>query len=164
MNVQNTPDNKKRFKFGPIDIVIIILFIACVVGIILRYNISEKLQNTTDLREAEVSFLVSDISPSAADAFIIGDVAFWEGNRLGPIKSKDVYNAVEYNANADGFPVKSENLEKRDVRGVITASGKLTDDGFLLNGNMYIAAGKELKINTKNIAVTITVTGVNVLN
>lgn len=162
MNYQNNKTGKKSFKFGALDVVIILLFIACAVGIILRYNISEKLQNTTDMREAEVEFVVTGLSPSSADAFVLGDVVFWEGNRLGPIKSKDVFNAVEYNANADGLPVKAENLEKRDVEGVISVSGKKTDDGFLLNGNMYIAAGKELKITTKNIAVTIIVTRVNV--
>ena len=89
---------------------------------------------------------------------------YYSDSLFGTIKSVEVYKAYALAENLNGEPIQTENDLRRDVRGVITVTGTMTADGFMLNGTTYIAAGKSFKLTNKDIQVTVLITAVNVLD
>ena len=155
---------KKKFKFGLIDLAIILAVAACAVGIAIRFNVAEKFLASSDISEVEISFYLRDIAPTSASAVMVGDTVYWQNDAMGTIKSIEVYNAEAMLERFDGTVVKTENPERRDVRGIITAKGRVTKDGFMLNGSTYIAAGKSIGVKTMHVHADILITGIKVLN
>ena len=47
----------KRLRFSVIDFVIILMVIACLVGVIMRYDLADRLFSKTVLTDARVSFV-----------------------------------------------------------------------------------------------------------
>ena len=54
--------------------------------------------------------------------------------------------------------VKSFRDDRYDVRGVFSATGAMTESGFMLGGSQFLAPGKSLNVISKNIDVTLTIT------
>lgn len=154
--------DKKRKRLNIIDILIIIAVIALAAGVALRYNLAEKIGVKSNRDTVIISFLVENIKPTSADAFIEGDVFYIDSNNmeLGTLITTDQSSAANYNTNSQGIVTRDFDSLQRDVRCTLEATGAITDSGFMLGGTYYIGVNKELKIHSKNIMVTVTVTGV----
>lgn len=162
--MKKTSDKTKHaVRFGLIDIAILLAVLACIAAIFLRFNFSEKFRTEAQLKEAEISFLISDLHPVSAEALLVGDTYYWDENRLGTLKSFEISNAEAFFENDEGLAVRTENLNRRDVRGIFTVQGKQTDEGFLLNGSTYIAPGKSIVVRSQHLQVYILVTDVSVI-
>ena len=156
--MENT--GKKRIRFNIIDLVIVIAVIGCFSGIALRYNVMNKIGLNNARDHVEIDFQIIGIRPTSFDAMVKGDTFYWQQNnmKIGTLKEAvSEYNKT-YIVKDDQSIVCYEREDRYDVRGTILAEGILTEDGFMLNGTQQISPGKELKVESKNIAVTMTVT------
>lgn len=155
--------NTSRVHFNLLDAVIVLAIIAVLAGVTLRYNLVDKLGIQSSRDSAEISFLISEISETSVDALVQGDV-FYDGKngaKLGELVSKTSSFAEAFVENADGYLIKAYNEAYYDVRGKILAVGKMTDDGFMLNGTNFLSAGKTLQVYSKNSKVTILITDIS---
>lgn len=160
MNTGNGTRSKKRFNV--VDFFIIAAVAACIAGAVLRYNLIEKLNVGAAKDTVEISFYIHNISDYSAQALVVGDSVSHSGIPVGKIGTIEISKAEYYFENPEGVLELTYDDMRYDVRGTIIGSGTMTEDGFMLNNNTYIAAGKELLVNTKNISVNILVTNLNV--
>lgn len=151
---------KSKGKFNIIDFLIIVTVIGCIAGVVLRYDLASKIGLNRNKDEVEISFLVMGLRIGSTEALVEGDILYWEQNGLeiGKLVSKEITEGVHYVLD-ENFEYHTQYNEMRyDVRGVISATGNMTESGFMLNGTQFIAPGKQLKIQSKNITTTITIT------
>lgn len=155
-------ENKVRRRFNIIDLFIILAVVAVIVGVALRFNLADKIGVKSNRDTVTVSFIITDIKESSADALVIGDTFFIDANKieLGELISKKPTYAEAFIENDDGVLVKTANENKYDVRGEIRATGRIKDDGFMLGGTQFIAANKILYVYSQHIMVTMTITGI----
>ena len=153
---------KLKGKFNIIDFLIIVAVIGCIAGVFLRYDLATKVGLNSNKDEVEISFIVVSIRRESTEALLEGDTIYWEQNgmEIGKLLSKEVTEEVKYVLDENYEYNKKFNEIRFDVRGVILAKGNMTENGFMLNGTQFIAPGKELKIQSKNITTSVTVTSV----
>ncbi len=154
--------DKKKMRLNIIDILIILAVIALAAGVALRYNLAEKIGVKSNRDTVMVSFLIENIKPTSADALVPEDIVFLDSNgmELGKLLAISLSEAENYNLSDEGVMTLDYDSTRCDVRGEIEATGAMTDGGFMLGGTYYIGANKELKVHSKNIQVTMTVTGI----
>lgn len=153
---------KRTVRFNLIDLLIILTLAAIVTGVAFRYNLAEKIGIKSEEDTVILSFLIQDIKETSADALVLGDIFYWEANKvlIGELISKKPSFAEAFIENDDGVLVKLYNENSFDVRGEIKAKGKIKDIGFMLGGTQFLAPGKILYVQSKNIMVTMTITNI----
>ena len=65
-----------KVRFNIIDFDIIVIVIGCVVGVVIRFNVIDKLVLDTVRDDVRISFAVSGISPQIANSIVDGDEFF----------------------------------------------------------------------------------------
>lgn len=158
---------KRRFRFNILDVVILIILVACVLGIAVRYNVVDKINTKSTLQQAEIEFLIKDIKPTSAQAIKEGSAFYWTENgiTLGKVKTGGITitPAEKFVTNIDGKWLKTTNEERNDVRVLLQAEGLMTDSGFMLSGTQYLAPGKEMLIGSSEISVNVTITDIKIV-
>ncbi len=159
-NTQNK--QKKRLKFNLIDLFIILAVIVVAVGVAMRFDLMDKIGIKSNSDTVIISFLIQDIKESSSDALVIGDMFYVEANDapFGELISKKPQYAEAFIENAEGRLVKTTNENSYDVRGEFRATGRITDDGFMLGGTQSIAPGKRIYIESQNIMVIVLITSI----
>ena len=163
---ENTVQTKK-LRLNIIDFLIIIVLIGAAVGIALRAGVIERVTNQSNLEEAKISFLIQDIQESSADYFKTGDVFYAEklDCEFGRLESRQILPAEAFVANMNGELIKTHASNNRiDVRGTVVGVGTFTDEGFLLAGINFIAPGATVHIQSSDLDVNVTITGVERVN
>lgn len=160
--ISNYSGSRIKKRFNVVDFFIIAAVVACAFGAVLRFNLIDKLNVGAAKDTVEISFYIHNISDYSTQALIVGDEVYNGGVHMGKLGTVEIGKSEYYIENAEGVLELTYDETRYDVRGVIIGSGTMTDDGFMLNNNTYIAAGKEIKISTKNISVNILVTNLSV--
>ncbi len=151
---------KRRVRFSVIDFIVILLVIACVVGIVLRYDLAERLFSDSVKKETRVTFIAEGISSEEAEAFRL-NTDFYSGDAFfGTLSSVETAPAVIYYENANGVLASYEDGSRFDLRGSFTVSAVSGDNGYLLNGNTFLAAGSVFTLQANSVSVEITVLSV----
>jgi hypothetical protein len=156
------PDGEKTrgFRFNIIDLFIVIAIAVIVTGVAFRYNILDRIGIKSNDDTVIISFLIRDIKESSADALVVDDVFYWEANKMeiGRLISKKPSFAEAFIENNEGILVKTYNENSYDVRGEIIATGKFKDKNFMLGGTQFLAPGKTLYVESRNIMVNMLIT------
>jgi len=159
--------NHSKTKFNVVDVIVIVLIIACIGGIYVRYNLIDKIGISSQLKSYEITFNSSDLRYTSLiafqkDATVINRST---GEKIGIFKEIETTSPSSvYVTNSDGTMEKvyyPENT-KIDVKGKIIVKGIMTDNGFLLDGNYYLANGSVLDISTEKLDITITVESLSI--
>ena len=153
----------KNTKFNIMDALIIILVLACICTVIFRALDIKKVTSAEELDEYVVHFKVDNIRSSSLQYFVEGDtVRIKSTNKvLGTLDEivQHVPAVGAYNDNGEEvfYPSidKSNDETRYSVYGNITVKGKMTDGGFLLGGERYIAPNSTLAIITEHIETEI---------
>lgn len=165
------PDKKTQKKpthvrFNIIDLVLIIAVLACLVGVYLRYTASEQFGVNHELEDYVLSFEIKNIRYTSADAFPEGDPLYLNGKDtvLGTILAIDsttpaevVFTDKKGNYKTIYYPEDS----RIDLSGRILSNGVMTERGYLLGGNTYLAPGQSYYVETPLINVSVTITAIN---
>ena len=153
--MRKTDEGKVRFNI--IDFIIIVVVIGCIAGVVIRFNVVDKLVLDTKRDEVKISFAVAGISPQIANSINDGDEFYVVGSEelLGTLLSHSLSNAHTVVSNENGYPVESYDETLRDVRGVFAAAGVSGEDGFLLGGTLFLAPGKTLSVESRNVRISL---------
>ena len=151
----NKEIKEKKSKFNVIDLIIILFIILAAVGIFMRYNLADQINLNAQGDTFEVEFEIRDIQEASQRYFRPG-VSFYitiESIKIGEITEiLDVRNPAIWNSEDwHGNIIKTERPGRIDVIGVFTAKGRTTKDGYMLNGNSFVAPGKEFLVHTGEI-------------
>jgi hypothetical protein len=155
----------KKLRPNIIDIAIIVVIIAALVGIWARFDLSRRFTSDGVMQPGEISFLILNIMGTSANELQDGTAVYDKttGNYIGKIDGTSITStpAEAYIVGDDGIIKKTTTTTGReDVRGVILTEGTHNADGFYYGGNTFVAPGMEIEVNTENLDVTMLVTGV----
>ncbi|MCL2773166.1 MAG: DUF4330 domain-containing protein [Oscillospiraceae bacterium] len=157
----------RKAGFNIIDILIVLFIILAAVGIVMRYNLADKVNLNANGDKFEVEFLIENIQKASEDYLTAGTPFYinTDSTQIGEIKEiLDVRDAVQYVPDVDGNIIKSELPGRIDVTGMITCSGRTTKDGYMINGNSFAAPGKQYTVHTGKLTVTITIMSITKVN
>lgn len=151
------PIAKKHLRFSVIDFIIILLVLAGIIGVAVRFDLVGRLFSKTSQVDAEITFIAEAISPAEAAVFTEGTTFYHQNERFGTLLSASAETALIYAENDAGVLVSYEDETLLDLTGTLSCRVLPTDDGYLLTGNRYIAAGSSFLLQADGIAVTVTV-------
>ena len=149
-------------RFSIVDFVLILLVFIGLIGLGARYNVISRLFSETARTDAEITVLAEAISSEEAAVFTKDTVFYTESDKFGPVTAVTPEKATLYRENALGVLTAYESPDRYDVFATFAVEVVATDDGYLLNGNHYIAAGSRLVLRAGNASVTVLVTGLTV--
>ena len=155
---------EKKNGFNVIDLIIVLFILLAAVGIVWRYNLADKINLNATGETFEIEFLIQNIQEASQDFLQPGESFYItiESIEIGTIqKIIEVRNpALFYDRDKNGNIVRSELNGRIDVTGVMISKGRVTDDGYMINGNAYVAANKDFLVHTGKWEGTITVLSV----
>lgn len=158
----------KKSKLNAIDVSIILIIVLIIIGVAWRYDWAKKINFQANQDKILVEFKVSDNIQERSQKYLTAGTSFYittASIKLGEIKEiLDIRPAELFVQTQDGDSidiVKSYVPNRIDVSGVLLCYGKKVDSGYMINGNIYCAAGKEFLIHTGELEVYITVINVS---
>jgi hypothetical protein len=164
-------NKNKKAKFNAIDVLIILLILACIASVVYKAFFAESVAPESDLEEYRIYFKVDDIKSTSVAYFVPGDNVRLTSNdeSFGTLESiGQILLAVgAYNENGGEiyYPDVEDQTIYNDTRysltGYILVKGVITDKGFLLNGTTYIAPNTELEIVTQHLKTCIKIVSIN---
>ncbi|MBR5322617.1 MAG: DUF4330 family protein [Clostridia bacterium] len=140
---------RKKIRISIIDILIVLVIAACIVGTFIHYRVYEKNNEVVTDDNSLISVLYSSLTPEVAERAVVGDMVFFDsGEALGRIVEVVVEDAEVYHKDTDGKWVIGTDTTKKDVTVTLQVEGDFTEGGFLANGTKYVAAGMEIEVYT----------------
>ena len=164
----------RRVRFTWIDGVIIFLIVICILGVIFRYPIMDKLGLGADYREYRIKFSVTAIDAAAVEYLNNGDsLYFADGQLAGTLCYPSLDNTAGGNSplecrpasvyvdNGAGDLVWAQYPEgtKVDAVGAFDCVGAYDSDlNFNIDGKKKIAVGHNITVYTDTVTLYITIT------
>ena len=156
MEQKDTVKKRSENRFNVIDAIIIIVLIACILGLVFRFGKFGKNALEENLETYEIYFSVSDIAYTSEDAFVAGDtvtladsgVVLGEFSRIGTILPAEfVTRDKSGNLISVNYPAST----RIDVTGYITSQGIMTENGYFVGGTAYVASGTEYVVRSEHM-------------
>ncbi len=154
MNDNRTSKRKipSRSSFNAIDVAILLLVIACVLGLYLRYSAENEMSYGAD-DSYTVEFVCEHVRYTTADYIHLGDKIYFKG---GSTAIGEVDGTLVNIPSSDIIYVDGEMREIRyssdtiiDIKGSVRMNGVMTENGFLVGGNTYIAPNSVIHVSNK---------------
>lgn len=160
-------ESRRKGKFNAIDAFLILLVIVCIVSVVYRYLTLEEVSVDATLKEYVIHFKVGEVSGTSLKYFKTGDTfrIRSSGVRLGVLDGIQQHVPAVGAYNKNGAKIYYPALEEETIYntsyysavGYITVKGKMTSEGFLLNGTTYLTANDELCVTSEHIETVIRV-------
>jgi hypothetical protein len=165
----NKEIREKKAGFNIIDVLIILFLILAAVGIVLRFNLTDKINLNAKGDIFEIEFVTMDNIQEASQDYLKPGVKFYiniESIEIGMIKEileiRNPAQGVEKLVNGD--LLKTDLPGRIDVRGIMESRGRSKDEGVMINGNSFVAPGKEYFIHTGMLEVGIRIVSIKKVN
>lgn len=162
MPTHHDTQTKKRAGFNALDAFIILVVLMCLVGAGLRMFMGENGENVTPNEKYVVSFIIREAIGSDADVLASGDVFYIDttdavfGTLDGdPVVSPKQVNVIDENGQLNIDYSVGDSVY---IRGRIIVEGYMSAEGFMLNGNTYLAPSSEIDVHTQYLMKTLEVT------
>ena len=173
--VKNASAKSRNYRFGVLDVVIILLVVLSIVGIYFRFNLIDSLKQSSNSKETVITYRISDIRYTTPNYINIGDNVYLSstGELLGTIitATEEMSNALNVTPSSGNFIVEGNYLEvfypnsesRVDAVGRLTCTGAYTEDkGLLINNTTHITAGQTLSVRTELATFVITVVSIEI--
>ena len=154
---------KSKRKIAAVDIMIFILVILCIGGIVIRIALGDSSLFSGTKGDYIVSYVVKGEDDEYSPYFTEGSEFFLEsGESLGTlIADAELPPAEIYEENADGeLKLYYAADGTVDFKGTLLVKGIMTDSGFLLNSNTYIAPNMTITVASSDITVELLITDI----
>ncbi len=161
----------KKAKFNAIDGIIILLVLACIASLAYKAFVIGEIENGTGLSEYRVYFKIDDIKSTSADYFLAGDIVRVKSSEKvmgvldGIVQHIPAVGAYNENGEEIFYPDLNNSTIYDETRyslvGYITVKGEMTESGFLLNGESYIAPNSIIEIVTDKVESSIRIISIN---
>ena len=148
-----------------VDAVIVVLVLAAIVGIAIRYNLIGEIGINQGLEDYEIHFSVSDIRYTSSDAFVEGDTVSLSANgahigTMAGLTSILPVSAYAVDGSGNVLQIHYPESTRIDVTGRILCQGTSSSVGILTESGVNIVPGTTLAISTEHLDVTVTITSV----
>ncbi len=154
-------NQRNRIQFSVIDFIILLLILAGLCGVVLRYDLANRLFSQTALTEARITFVAEAVSPEEAAVFTENTIFYTENSSFGTLTTITSEPAIIFYETSIGALASYEDPKRVDISGSFSSEVLLTDDGYLLNGNTFIAAGSTFTVKAHSASVLITIISIN---
>jgi len=163
--MMNKDIKERKARFNIIDLIIVLFIILAAVGVVLRYNLTDNIYFNANGETFEIEFETRENIQEASQDYLKPGVKFYiniESMEIGTIKEiLEIRNpALGYEGILQGDVVKSDLPGRIDVRGIMVSTGRTTKEGVMINGNSFVAPGKEYLIHTGYLEVNIRILSV----
>ena len=162
MNTGETQKNKKRI--AAFDIMIAVLLLLCIAGIVLRMVMGETSLFSKDAKgDYVVSYVIHQVQDEYSDFFSKGCEFYLEnGDALGTLTDKPAFTPAEiHSENSRGEYVLAYATDgQSDLKGTMLVKGTMTQSGFMLNSDTYIAPNMTLTVSSPDITVEMIITDI----
>ena len=159
-------ERTKKFKFNLLDVVIIIVAVACVAGILIRSSLADKIIKK-DV-EAKVTFTISNVRTDVAkESLLEGDLYYCKefNGKFGEICDRESFEfapAKQHYRSEDGTLVESTLNHRSDVTGYMKVTGRFDEEvGFLVDGVNHISPGARFEVNSAHRKMEILIISVD---
>ena len=162
---------KKKFRFNILDVIIILVVVACVVGAAIRYSLPTKLGIVFNGQDtAVVTFYVNNMKTEAAkSSFVEGYKYFCKDFNcyLGELYNTEnfVYEPHKmYNTNESGTLTVDTIDSRCDVTGYFLVKGTVDEEkGFMLNKTENLSPGEEIEVNSVNRKMQVVIMSIDLV-
>ena len=157
----------KKAKFNIIDVSIILIIVLITAGIFLRYDLAKNINFQANQDKFEIEFIIQDIQEYSQNYLTAGEsvyitissIKIGEIKEILDIKPSEIF--VQIQDGESTYMVESERPGRIDITGVMVSYGRRVDTGYMINGNVYCATGKEFLFHTGPLETTMTVLSIN---
>ncbi|MBO4971248.1 MAG: DUF4330 family protein [Clostridia bacterium] len=149
-----------RASFNAIDLAIVLLIIICGVGIFFRYDMENKI-SAGEGETYEVEFVCEKVRYTTADYLNVGDTLYFSdslsvfGNIQGTLVNRPSFEEVSYGGKNITAYYPQDTMV--DITGNVSVTGTMTENGFLVSGNTYIAPNSVIRVSGKYVDIEIKV-------
>lgn len=151
---------EKKTRFNLIDLVIIIVVIACIIGTVFRAAIIEKLSFVANNDTAYVTFYAENLTAEDVASISVGDEFSLNGKSFGVIEKSPESNSqsvVVPSQDGSGFYCANDD-KLYTVKGEMKIRGDSTENGFFFGSDTHIGVGKVLSLEGKKCNISIVIT------
>ncbi|MBQ2730073.1 MAG: hypothetical protein IJF69_04800 [Clostridia bacterium] len=155
---------KTKKKIAAIDVLIVLLLLFCIAGIGVRIAVGDSGMFAKENRgEYVVSYVIEGEEDQYSSFFSEGSAFYLENGEM--------FGTLTGNATFTPAAVRSENSRGEyvhgyasdgtvDIKGTAIVKGTMTETGFLLNSNTYIAPNMTLTVSSSDITVKLLITDI----
>ncbi len=161
MNKKEEIKNKK--KIAAVDVMIAVLIVLCIAGLIIRIAVGDSGLFSGGKGEYIVSYVVRGEDDEYSPYFSEGREFFLEsGESFGTlIADAELPPAEVYEETPTGeLKLYYATDGMVDFKGTVLVKGTMTDSGFLLNSNTYIAPNMTITVASSDITVELLITDI----
>ena len=153
----STNENKTRFNM--IDLIIVLIIIACIIGTVFRGTILDRLSFSSSADRVKVSFTAENLTYEDVSALRVSDTLYLSEKSFGTLTSMSYVKQTVVVPSQDRLSF-TEALDPTHytLTGEIEISGKNTDKGFFFDSDIHIGVGKVLNLESSNCAISIVIT------
>ncbi len=153
----STNENKTRFNM--IDLIIVLIIIACIIGTVFRGTILDRLSFSSSADRVKVSFTAENLTYEDVSALRVSDTLYLSEKSFGTLTSMSYVKQTVVVPSQDRLSF-TEALDPTHytLTGEIEISGKNTDKGFFFDSDIHIGVGKVLNLKSSNCAISIVIT------
>ena len=144
----------KKIRFNAIDLLILIAVLVAVFTAVYRSGLKDSLVAMRSNETIVYTLRINNIQRQSFDMIEIEDAIFNQSDdkKLGNIIAKE-YEAAQAYIVLDSGEIKKTFIPDRiDVVLTVEATGRVSEDGCMIGGNYFIAAGKYISAYTNKVS------------
>ncbi len=144
----------KKFRFNAIDFIILLAIVGAVFAIVYRSGLKDSLVAIRSNETIEYRVKINNIQKESFDMIEMDSPIFSQSDdkKLGTIIGKIFEPAESYIVLDSGEIVKTNIPERIDVYLTIQAKGRISEEGCMIGGNYFVAAGKYISAYTPKVS------------
>ena len=160
MNENSKPLKK---KFNIIDFLLIVLILAALISVLLRNDVTSKLNVGQKMTDVEYTFLVENIRDTSCDKFAEGKEFLLQSNdeSIGTLTSYEILPYEQFMELSNGEIVKSAVPNRYTLKGTLKTQVQKNSDGFYLEDNVFLSPGSTFYVKFDILYFMISVISVN---
>lgn len=153
------PTNENKTRFNMIDLIIVLIIIACIIGTVFRGTILDRLSFSSSADSVKVSFTAENLTYEDISVLNTNDTLYLSEKSFGTLTSMSYVKQTIVVPSQDQLSF-TEALDPAHytLTGEIEVSGKNTDKGFFFDSDIHIGVGKVLNLESSKCAISIVIT------
>ena len=144
----------KKIRFNAIDFIILLAILGAVFTVVYRSSLKDSLVAIRSNETIEYTVKINNIQKDSFDMIELDAPVFAQSDdkKLGVIVSKEKRPAETYIVLDSGEIVKTFIPDRIDVFLTVEATGRVNDEGCMIGGNYFVAAGKYISAYTPKVS------------
>ena len=153
----------KKIRFNAIDLLILIAIIAAVFTAVYRGGLKDSIVAMRSNETIVYTLRINNVQRQSFDMIELENSIFNQSDdkKLGKIVAKEYSDAESYVVLDSGKITKTTIPNRVDIILTVEATGRVSDEGCMIGGNYFIAAGKYISAYTNKVSFNFEVIDAN---